>query len=97
MMMRKKAVPLGDLIRQFLRAQSLESPLNEYRAVQCWPEVAGAAIASYTGNVFMKGGILHVQIKSPALRQNLSMNRTILCQRVNAHVGAQVVSEIRFY
>ncbi|MBO4641521.1 MAG: DUF721 domain-containing protein [Bacteroidaceae bacterium] len=96
-MIRRKAVELGDLVHQFLRAEGLETPLNEYRAVRSWPEIAGPNIQKYTGDVFVKNGILNIKIKSPALRQNLNMNRTVFAQRINEHVGAQVITEVRFY
>ena len=96
-MIRRKAVELGDLIRQFLRAEGLETPLNEYRAVRSWAEIAGPTIQKYTGDVFVKNGILNIKIKSPALRQNLNFNRMVFAQRINEHVGAQVITEVRFY
>ncbi len=96
-MKRRNAVEIGNLIRQFLRAEGLETPLNEYRIIQAWPAVAGPSIQKYTGDIFIKNGILNVKIKSPALRQNLNMNRTTLAQRLNDHIGAQVITEVRFY
>ena len=40
-MRRTKSEPIGDLIRQYLRQQGLESPLNEYRLIQGWSYVMG--------------------------------------------------------
>lgn len=96
-MRKKNAEEVGSLVRQFLRAEGLETPLNEYRIINAWPTVAGPAIARYTGNIFIKASILNIQIKSPALRQNLNMSRTLLAQKLNEHVGAQVITEVRFY
>ena len=96
-MIRKKEQKLGSLLQHFLREQGLETPLNEYRAVQIWPEIVGPAISRYVGKVFIKNCIMYVQIRSAALRENLTHQRTILAQRVNQQVGAQVGNEIRFY
>ena len=96
-MIRKKEQKLGSLLQHFLREQGLETPLNEYRAVQIWPEIVGPAISRYVGKVFIKHCIMYVQIRSAALRENLTHQRTILAQRVNQQIGAQVVNEIRFY
>lgn len=85
------------LVKQFLRAQGLEVPLNEYRAVQVWPEVVGPAIARYMDKAFVKNCVLYVKVRSAALRENLSHQRTVLAQRVNQRVGSQVINEIRFY
>lgn len=96
-MIRRQTRDIRSLINEFLRAEGLETPLNEYRIVQAWPEVAGAAIARYTGKIFIKNRILFVQIRSAALRENLTCNRTMLAERLNRHVGAQVISELRFF
>ena len=96
-MIRKKEQKLGSLLHHFLREQGLETPLNEYRAVQIWPEIVGPAISRYVGKVFIKNCIMYVQIRSAALRENLTHQRTVLAQRVNQQIGAQVVNEIRFY
>lgn len=96
-MIRKKEQKLESLIQQFMRQQGLETPLNEYRAVQAWPDIVGPAIARYTGQIFIRNSILYVQIRSAALRENLTHQRTLLAQRVNSLVGAQVIQEIRFY
>ena len=38
-MKRNDAEQIGLLIRQFMRREGLESPLNEYRLIQAWKEV----------------------------------------------------------
>ncbi len=95
-MRRNKAESLGDILRQFLRQEGLETPLNERRMVSAWSEVMGEGVARYTGEVFVKNGVLYVQLKSPALRSNLMMSRDLLVRRLNEFVGAQVIQNIIF-
>ena len=95
----KRHVPetIGQLMQQYLREEGLETPLLEYRIVQAWHEVAGTAVSAYTGQIYVRNGILYVQIRSAALRQNLMMGQTLLAQRLNTYVGHQVISSIRFF
>lgn len=79
-----------------LRVQGLETPLLQRRLIEAWPEVAGPAVARYTKSVTIKNQTLCVSLTAPALRADLSMQRQILTARLNAHVGAQVISDIRF-
>lgn len=81
-------------MRRFLRQEGLETPLNEHRLVDAWPLVMGQGISRYTGDMFVKGGTLYVQILSPALRADLMMNRKALVSRLNDYVGAQVIENI---
>lgn len=96
-MRKSKTESLQDLVHIFLREQGLETPYNEYKLVNSWSEVVGPTISSYTGNIFIKNQVLHVEIKSPALRQELLMGRTLLKDRLNKHVGAQVITDISFH
>ena len=95
-MRRQKAELVGDVVQQFLRAEGLETPYNEYRLVEAWPEVMGQGIANYTGEVVIRNRVLYVQLKSSVLRQELYMNRKRLVQKLNEHVGAQVIENIIF-
>lgn len=95
-MKRNNAEQIGALIRNFLRQESLESPLNERRLISAWPEVLGPTIASYTRELFIKNQVLYVHLTSAALRQELMMGRDLLVRNLNRHVGAQVITNIIF-
>ena len=95
-MKRRDAQSIGQLIRAYLRQESLESPLNERRLVNAWPEVVGPAIASYTDGLFVRNQTLFVHLTSSALRQELMMGRDLLVRNLNRHVGAQVITNIVF-
>jgi predicted nucleic acid-binding Zn ribbon protein len=84
------------LIMQALREQGLETPLNQKRLVEAWPEVAGPLIARYTLNTYIYNQTLYVCLSNPALRSDLSMRRTELTQKLNAAVGEQVITDVRF-
>lgn len=96
-MRRSKPELFKDVLQNFLREEGLETPLNEYRAVKVWPEVAGPAVARLTGGVSFREGTLYVKITRPALRQDLTMGRSQIIQKVNETAGAQVVQNIVFY
>lgn len=95
-MKRKEAQTIGTLIKHFLRQESLESPLNERRLINAWPEVLGTTIASYTKEIYIKNQVLYVHLTSAVLRQELMMGRDLLVRNLNHHVGAQVITNIIF-
>ncbi len=93
---RFKTTNIQDVLRQFLREEGLETPLLEYRVEEAWAQVMGESIAKYTGEVRVQRGVLYVKIKSAPLRQNMQMMRQQIIQKLNTHVGAQVISDIKF-
>ena len=95
-MKRNNAEPIGKLIQQFLRQESLESPLNEQRLLDAWPQILGPAIASYTKELYIRNQILYVHLTSAALSQELMMGRELLVRNLNQKVGATVITNIIF-
>lgn len=95
-MKRSHSESLGELVRQYLRQQGLEAPLNEFRLINGWEHVMGPIIARYTRDIVIRNQTLHVQISSPVLRQELMMQRHELVARLNAYVGSQVIIDIVF-
>jgi len=95
-MRKKKAEQVGAVIHQFLREEGLETPYNEYRLVEAWPEVMGQGIADLTSDLQIRNRILYVRLKSSVLRQELMLNRRQLAYRMNEHIGAQVIENIIF-
>ena len=96
-MFRRDVKDIRELILRNLRMQGLETPLQQKRLVDAWPTVAGELIASYTNGVSIRNQTLWVHLTSPALRADLSMQRTELVRRLNDHVGSQVITDIRFH
>ena len=95
-MRKQKAEQVGTLIHQFLREEGLETPYNEYRLIESWPEVMGQGIANLTSSLEIRGGVLYVRLLSSVLRHELMASRRQLAQRLNDHVGAQVIENIIF-
>ncbi len=96
-MQKHKSIPINHLLDTWLRSEGLETPLLQYRMIQGWPTVMGSAVAQYTGKIRVHGNILRVQIKNPALRQNLLMMRSEIARKMNEYVKAQVIQEVTFY
>jgi predicted nucleic acid-binding Zn ribbon protein len=95
-MKRRDSERVGDVIRQFLRQQGLEAPLNQYRLIEAWKEVVGNGVAYFTQQIYIKNQSLYVHLTSPILRQELMMTRETLVHRLNEKAGAQVITDIVF-
>lgn len=95
-MRRNKAESIGKLLQDYLRRESLDSPLNEQRLISAWPEVIGEAMAAYTNNLYIRNQTLYVHLTSAVLRQELMMGRDLLVKSLNNKVGATVIVNIIF-
>ena len=88
---------IGKVLQQFLREEGLEVPYNHFKLMKALEEVLGYGISRYIGHTFIKNQTLNVEMKSSVLRQELSVGKTNLVRRLNETVGAQVITDIRFY
>ena len=95
-MFKRREQQVDSLIMRSLRIWGLETPLLQKRLVESWPAVAGEAIARYTTEVTIRNQTLYVKLSVPALRADLSMRRQEFVERLNEHVGGQVIADIRF-
>ncbi len=96
-MFKREVKSINDILQQFLREEGLETPLMQKRLIDAWDGVTGETVAKYTQEKFIKSQILYVKITNPALRQDLSMMRQQLTRKLNASVGASVISDVRIY
>lgn len=95
-MFKREVQSVKDLILQAMREQGLETPLNQKRLVEAWPEVAGPVIARYTLNTYIYNQTLFVRLSNPALRSDLCMMRQELVKKLNDYVGEQIITDVRF-
>lgn len=96
-MFRRHPLEVEALVRQYLRANGLETPLLQRRLIQLWDEVAGPVVVQYTEEKKIRNQTLWVKIQNPAVRADLQMRRTALVAQLNNLVGAQIITDIRVY
>ena len=95
-MRRQNTEPIADVIRRFLQEEGLEKPFLEHRLVEAWPELMGPLVKKYTGRIEIRKGVLWVEITSAALRQELFIARDKVVKKLNEHIEAEVITDIRF-
>lgn len=88
--------PLGEVIRELIETYRLEGKLNELKVVHSWEKVVGEMIARHTKDLYIRKGKLYVKIDSPALKNELTYNTSVIMERLNAEAGSRVIEEVIF-
>lgn len=78
---RKTAVPVGVVIREFLRANHLTAGLNTHRVFSAWDAASGAK--PYTVRKFFRDGKLFITVDSSVVRSQLYFQKTALIEKIN--------------
>lgn len=95
-MKRKEAQALSEILDEILRENHLDIGLDGARARAAWKETMGEAVDKCTMALHFANGTLHVKLSSAVLRNELFMNRRVLIERLNTHIGRPVIKNIYF-
>lgn len=95
-MERHNSQAIGDVLRLAFQENAMQGRLDEIKAVNAWPQVVGGALSSQTGRPVVSNGVMTVAVPNASLRHEFMMNRTRLCRALNAAVGKETLTEIRF-
>lgn len=87
---------IGDLIKAFYEERKGPGYLDEVKIIKGWNGVVGPFIAQYTRDLYIKDGVLFVQLSSDSLRNELSYSKSVLLKNLNNLVGYEALKEIVF-
>ena len=88
--------PVGSIVKDVLKNMGCMERFDEAKATDAWIELAGPGVNSVTRNVFVRKGVLVVEITSSAWRHELNMRRSQLCKELNKNLRKPLIREIAF-
>ena len=93
-MRKSNTQPLGEVIRDYMKALDIDNKLQEIRLVDSWPKVVGITVAKKTDRLFIKNRVLFVYLNSSIVRCELLRIREGLIKALNDHAGIKLIDEI---
>lgn len=87
---------LGDVMEAVIGRLGIRKRLDVARTIEAWAEVAGPQINGVTDSAWVKGQKLYVRITSSVWRHELHLRRRAWRDRLNEHLGNDLVKEIIF-
>lgn len=85
---------LKEAIGDFLKSENMDGKLAEVNIINNWEKIVGRLIASQTNKMWFHEGKLHLQIESPALRQELNYQRFKIVELVNKEAGTELIKDV---
>lgn len=82
---RQKPTALSELIRQYLRSNSLNRAFNTHLVFAAWDDASGAG--QYTVKKFFRDGRLYVTVSSSVVRSQLGFQKAALIDKMNAIIS----------
>jgi predicted nucleic acid-binding Zn ribbon protein len=95
-MKRHNTQKLGEVLKEVLQNQQLDTKLFELQLIQSWEKVLGPIVQKYTTNIYINNKKLYVNLSSSILRNDLMLSREKLIEALNKQAGASVINDIVF-
>jgi predicted nucleic acid-binding Zn ribbon protein len=87
---------LREVINELIKTFKLEDGISATRVINSWEKVAGTMIFNHTEKIFIRKKKLYLKLDSPALKQELSFEKSLILKKINKSAGQNVIEEIVF-
>ena len=94
-MRRTKTVHIAQIISDVFGEYKINNKILEARIIAAWHETLGP-LAKPTDELYISNKVLFVNLSSSVIRNELSMMRSKIVQRLNESAGAEVIKDIVF-
>ena len=81
---------------KFVHQIGITKKMKQFSVITSWAEIVGAQVARVTEAERIENGILFVKTTTAPWRNELTMRRMEIMEKVNVAAGSKVVKEIRF-
>ncbi len=87
---------IKEALEAYLHIDHKDEKLAEIEVLNVWEQFVSAETVRQTMKTYVKNGVLYLQIYSPALKNDLRMQSSVLISKINAKIGNEVLKEIVF-
>lgn len=93
---KKQPEPFAIALDKFVHQVGITKKMKQFSVITSWPDIVGSQIARVTEAERIDNGILFIKTATAPWRNELTMRRLEILEKVNAAAGSNVVKEIRF-
>jgi predicted nucleic acid-binding Zn ribbon protein len=73
----------------------LDKKIKEMRVLNGWEKIVGPVIAKNTSLISVEGGVLSVRFRSPLVRSEVKMHKTVIIERLNEIAGDGYITDLK--
>jgi predicted nucleic acid-binding Zn ribbon protein len=89
--------PIRQALDDLVNNLGIKQKLSEYDAVLLWEDTVGEQIAKMTTATRITQGVLFVRVKTGTWRNELTMRKKEIMEKLNSVIGINVVRDIKFH
>jgi predicted nucleic acid-binding Zn ribbon protein len=89
--------PIGIVLDELVNSLGIKTKLKEYDAIIYWDSVVGKQIAKMATATRVTKGVLFVHVKTSTWRNELTLRKKEIIDKLNTVVGLDAVKDIKFH
>ena len=93
-MQRRNEQSIGEILQKYLKITQLDNVVNMDRIALYWKECMGDDVCKETDRIYFNNGYLFINLKSPSLKTELMMSRTLIAHRLNEKLGSGIIKTV---
>ncbi len=86
--------PIKNVMEKFFESLGIAADFNQEEIIKTWEELTGEFIKKLTKKIYVENKVLYVHVNSPALKSELMMLRTSVCDKINERMGENTLKSI---
>jgi predicted nucleic acid-binding Zn ribbon protein len=87
--------PIHTALDELIGGLGIKKKLQEYNAVLFWETTVGDQIAKMTTAVRITQGVLYVRVKTGTWRNELTLRKKEIIDKLNSSLGESIVKDIK--
>lgn len=85
---------MKDAVEHYLKAIGIDQKMHEAAVLAKWEEIMGEAVNKRTERKYIKNRVLHLELNSSVMRDELMRKRSEIIKKVNAVSGIDIIDEV---
>ena len=90
----RESISMKDAVNKYLKAQGLEDEYREKEVLGKWESLVGKPIALRTESLKIKNQILHIELNSAVMRDELFQRKGQLVEIINKAAGFEMIKDV---
>lgn len=85
---------VGSAFDDFFKEKGFLKKMQEVAIKEAWHEIVGPVFSKSTQSISIHNSHMYVTILSPAIRNELMLNRSQIIKRINEKINSSVITQI---
>lgn len=90
----RESISMKDAVNKYLKAQGLDDEYREKEILGKWEELVGKPIALRTESLKIHNQVLHIELNSAVMRDELFQRKSQIVKIINDEAGFELVKEV---